>query len=111
MPLPIRKRIIEHCSMLRLLKPEHIQQPDKVENAIAGLTVQAGWKCRAYVYCCVSENNMLEHNKQRHRWTKAVGAQWQPATVQTLFGGPRRHFFEVTVIAGMTEKTTTLLRR
>lgn len=104
-PLHVRKEVIRYCSTLRLLQPTQILQPNRIEKAITGLATQAGWKCNACAYCCVSKSNMQEHNKQCHKWTTATGVQWRPATVQTLFGGPRRRFLEVeSVVSKAAEK-------
>lgn len=84
-PLVVGKHVIQHCSTLQLVKSEKIVQPSRVDNAIPGLALYAGWKCEACVYCCVSENNMREHNKDHHKWNTAVGIRWQSMSVQTLF--------------------------
>ena len=94
-PLSARKEIIDYCAQLQLARPEHVLRPDKTITPIPGLTVNAGWICSRCDYGCVSETKMLEHNKQSHSWTKAKGVQWRRASVQTLFGGPRRRYFEV----------------
>jgi len=94
-PLALRKDVVTYCAGLSLLKPEEVQHPPEVEQPIEGLALDQGWKCKACEYCCISEDNMTEHNKLRHKWTKRKGRQWRAACVQTMFGGPRRRYFEV----------------
>ena len=94
-PLRLRKDVVVYCSGLSLTTPEEVQQPSEIQQPIEGLTLHQGWKCKSCDYCCVSERNMVEHNRDAHDWTKRKGLQWRAAVVQTLFGGPRRRYFEV----------------
>jgi len=38
---------------------------------------------------------MQEHSREKHKWVKAQGDRWRPASVQTFFQGNKRKFFEV----------------
>jgi hypothetical protein len=99
-PLALRKEIITYCAGLSLLKPEEVQYPTDIPQPIGGLAYHEGWKCEMCGYCCVSEDSIIEHHKQLHKWTKRQGPQWRAASVQTMFVGLRKQYFEVVNVKG-----------
>ncbi len=105
-PLALRKDIVAYCASLSLAKPEEVQHPTNIQQPIEGLALQQGWKCEACEYCCISKDNITEHSKRSHKWTKRKGPQWRAAVVQTMFGGPRRRYFEVFRLDCLSEAGT-----
>jgi hypothetical protein len=82
-----RSSLVQSASLFPLVKPEEVQTPLMPCERIKHLKLMDGVKCTECRHCCISEESIKTHCRDKHSWSASKQNKWTTCYLQSFFAG------------------------